>query len=153
MRLGDLLDDGLAHHCTPSLAWRRALALTLNHFMSSLTESASSIFQMASMALCLADLVITGEGRLDGQTIHGKTPAGVARLAKEQGIPVVAIAGTLGAGYEAVYNAGIDAAFSICPGPVSLSDAMAHATEWLAGTGEAIARVWRASGGRHAPGL
>lgn len=89
-----------------------------------------------------ADVVVTGEGRLDGQTAHGKTPAGVARLAKDRAIPVVAVAGTLGEGYEAAYDLGIDAVFSICSGPMGLNEAMANAKSLLADTAEAIARTW-----------
>jgi glycerate kinase len=58
------------------------------------------------------DLVITGEGRLDGQTIHGKAPAGVARIAKKLGIPVIAICGCLGPDAGNVQRAGIAAFFS-----------------------------------------
>jgi glycerate kinase len=49
-----------------------------------------------------ADLVITGEGRLDGQTQYGKTVAGVARIAREEGVPVIAVPGALGDGWESV---------------------------------------------------
>src|SRR5690606_36056746 len=59
-----------------------------------------------------AALVLTGEGRMDAQTLHGKTPAGVARIAHAAGVPVVALAGSLGEGYEALYPVGISAAFS-----------------------------------------
>ena len=90
-----------------------------------------------------ADLVITGEGRLDAQTAHGKTPAGVARIAKEAGVPVVAVAGMLGEGYAALYEIGIDAMFSICPGPVEVAEAMGRAGELLENTAEALARLWR----------
>lgn len=90
-----------------------------------------------------ADLVITGEGRLDGQTVHGKTPVGVARVAKRLGIPVVAVAGSLGAGYPGVYNEGIDAVFSICPSPISLAEAIARAEDLLTNTAENIARMWK----------
>jgi glycerate kinase len=89
-----------------------------------------------------ADLVFTGEGRLDGQTAHGKTPVGVARIARSMGIPVVALAGALGDGYEAAYAHGVTAAFCICPKPVTLADAVAQAPEWLAGVAEAVMRLW-----------
>ena len=92
-----------------------------------------------------ADLVITGEGRLDGQTAHGNTPIGVARIAKRLGIPVIALAGTLGPGWESLYGLGIDAMFAICPGPIALNDSMARAEELLSDTAEAIARVWLAA--------
>lgn len=55
------------------------------------------------------DLVITGEGSIDSQTVFGKTPVGVAKYAKKRNIPVIAIAGQAKEGYEAVYDAGIDA--------------------------------------------
>jgi glycerate kinase len=93
-----------------------------------------------------ADLVITGEGRLDGQTAHGKTPVGVARIAKRQGIPVIAVAGALGAGYEELYERGIDAVFSICQGPVGLAEAIERVEELLASAAESIARLWKAAG-------
>ena len=60
-----------------------------------------------------ADVVITGEGRLDGQTVMGKAPIGVARLAKRYGKRVLAFSGILGDGVEAVNAAGIDAYFPI----------------------------------------
>ena len=55
------------------------------------------------------DLVITGEGKIDGQTIFGKTPIGVAKLAKKYGKPVIGICGVVDEGYEKVYENGIDA--------------------------------------------
>lgn len=55
-----------------------------------------------------ADLILTGEGRVDGQTLHGKAPLGVARLAKELGKPVVCIAGSIGPDAHLLYAAGID---------------------------------------------
>jgi glycerate kinase len=58
------------------------------------------------------DVVITGEGRMDGQTVFGKTPAGVTRIAKKLGLPVVAICGSLGKGVHEVHSIGIDAYFS-----------------------------------------
>ena len=60
-----------------------------------------------------ADLVITGEGRIDSQTIHGKAPIGVARVAKRFGKPVIAIAGSLSPDVNVVYEYGIDAVFSV----------------------------------------
>jgi glycerate kinase len=94
-------------------------------------------------ALQGADLVITGEGRLDAQSLHGKTPVGVARQAQAAGVPVVALAGSLGEGYEELYAAGIDAAFSLTPGPVSLEQACADAAVQLQARTSDIARLWR----------
>lgn len=89
-----------------------------------------------------AHLVFTGEGRMDAQTLLGKTPAGVARYAQRQGIPVIAIAGSLGEGYEALYAAGITAAFSLAPGPVTLEQACAGAEGYLRQRAGDCMRVW-----------
>ncbi|MBU1330331.1 MAG: glycerate kinase [Gammaproteobacteria bacterium] len=94
-------------------------------------------------ALRGADLVITGEGRLDEQSLHGKTPVGVARQARVAGVPVVALAGSLGEGYEQLYAVGIDAAFSLTPGPITLEQACADAAAQLRARAGDIARVWR----------
>ncbi len=71
-----------------------------------------------------ADLVITGEGNTDFQTVFGKAPVGVAKAAKKYNIPVVCISGGLGDGYESVFDKGIDAIVSISSGPVSLDECM-----------------------------
>lgn len=95
-----------------------------------------------------ADLLVTGEGRLDGQTLHGKTPLGVARLAQAAGVPVVALGGSLGPGYEALHEQGVSAAFSLCEGPQSLAEAMACAEPQIESRMRAIARLWRVAQGR-----
>ncbi|QNH10718.1 glycerate kinase [Xanthomonas sp. SI] len=74
-----------------------------------------------------ADLVITGEGRLDRQSVHGKTPLGVARIARRHGKPVVAIAGGLGAGAELLHAHGIDAMFGAVQRACTLEQALAEA--------------------------
>lgn len=74
-----------------------------------------------------ADLVITGEGRIDFQTIQGKTPVGVARVAKRHGKPVIGIAGSLGAEVGVVHEHGIDAVFSVLSTPCTLDDALRDA--------------------------
>lgn len=89
-----------------------------------------------------ADLAITGEGRLDAQSLHGKTPVGVARVAAAAGVPVIALAGSLGEGYVRVHDNGIAAAFSLTPGPTSLAQAMAGAAVELEARAEELARLW-----------
>lgn len=74
-----------------------------------------------------ADLVITGEGRIDSQTIHGKTPIGVARVARRYGKPVIAIAGCVGTDSALVHQHGIDAAFAAVGRACTLEDALAEA--------------------------
>ena len=78
-----------------------------------------------------ASLVITGEGRIDSQTIHGKTPVGVARIAKAAGCRVIGIAGSLSNDSEVVYEHGFDAVFSIVPGPMELQEALVTGAENL----------------------
>lgn len=80
--------------------------------------------------LAKADLVITGEGRLDGQTLFGKAPIGVAKRAKKYGKPVIALTGSIGNGYRDVYQGGIDAVFAIQNGPCTLEESMNN-TEFL----------------------
>ncbi len=89
-----------------------------------------------------ADLVITGEGKLDRQTIYGKAPMGVARLAKEYRRPVIGIAGTLGPGSELLYRHGFTSVFSIMEKPVTLSQAINDAESLLANTCERIIRLF-----------
>lgn len=98
-----------------------------------------------------ASLVITAEGSLDTQSTHGKTPVGVAGLARRQGVPVVALAGKLGPGYRAVYDCGIGAAFSIVPGPMDLAEAVARADDLLADAAEAVVRLWALGQNRITP--
>lgn len=90
-----------------------------------------------------ADWVISGEGSCDFQTLRGKTPMGVARIAQKHGVPVVILAGTLGEGYEALYEHGIVAAFSIVSGPMTLADACQDASRLLQERARDVARVWQ----------
>ena len=78
-------------------------------------------------AMMDADLVITGEGRLDGQTIQGKIPMGVARVAQQFRVPVIALAGCFGDGAAAIHGHGIDAAFTIVNRPCTLLEALTEA--------------------------
>lgn len=88
-----------------------------------------------------ADLVITGEGRIDRQTAFGKTLMGVAKCAKKQNIPVIALCGQLGKGWQKVHALGIDAVFSIVPGPVSIQESIKNARFFLESTAQQIARI------------
>ncbi|MFI8479754.1 glycerate kinase [Pseudomonas sp. NPDC078700] len=103
------------------------------------------VAELSGLAAALqgADLAITGEGRLDAQTMHGKTPIGVARLAKAAGVPVVVVAGSLGEGYQRTYAGGVDAAFSLTSGPMSLEQALSDAAAELQARTTDIARLWQ----------
>lgn len=87
-----------------------------------------------------ADFVLTGEGRIDFQTVYNKAPIGVARRAKQRGIPVLAVCGSLGRGFEDVYAEGIDAVVSILSAPLTLEEASVRAGELIA---DAVAGAMR----------
>ena len=88
-----------------------------------------------------ADWVITGEGRFDAQTLRGKTPFGVARIAQQHDVPVVVLAGTLGEGYQTMYEHGVNAAFAVTSGPMGLEYACTHAAQLLTDRARDIARL------------
>ncbi|MFQ1015666.1 glycerate kinase [Avibacterium paragallinarum] len=90
-----------------------------------------------------ADLVITGEGRMDGQSAYGKTPIGVAKTAKQFGKPVIAIVGCLREDYEVVYEEGIDAVFPIIRQLDSLENTLRSGKENLISTAQNIARFYQ----------
>ena len=89
-----------------------------------------------------ADLVFTAEGKIDSQTAYGKVPTGVAKKAKEFGLPVIAIAGEVADDYRVVYQHGIDAVLSIAPGPISLSQSMTEAERLVTDTAERAIRLF-----------
>lgn len=91
-----------------------------------------------------ADLVVTGEGRIDFQSALGKVPVGVASRAKKiRNVPVIAIAGAKGEGCETLYNFGIDAIFDTVPGVMPLEDVMRQAEVNLEKTSENVFRLFQ----------
>ncbi|MET7142606.1 glycerate kinase [Xanthomonas sp. PPL139] len=78
-----------------------------------------------------ADLLVTGEGRLDGQSAQGKVPVGLARIARRHGVPVLAIAGGLGDGASALHAQGIDALFGAVQRVSTREAALADAADAL----------------------
>ena len=90
-----------------------------------------------------AYLVITGEGRLDSQSLRGKVVVGVARRARALGVPVVALVGSSETDIAAAYDAGVTAVFPINPAPTTLSEALARARTHLAFTAENVLRFAR----------
>jgi glycerate 2-kinase len=88
-----------------------------------------------------ADLIFTGEGKIDSQSLQGKVPIGVARRAKQAGVDVVAVVGTIGNDIDAAYDLGISAIFSINPEPVSFEIAKLKSKENLAMTMDNIMRI------------
>lgn len=88
-----------------------------------------------------ANLVITGEGRLDASTVYNKAPVGVARRGAALGIPVIALAGSLGRGFEAVYEHGISAAVCIVDRPLSMRVSVARTSDMLTSATERAMRL------------
>lgn len=93
-----------------------------------------------------ADLVVTGEGGINHQTVFGKTPICVAAAAKKYDVPVIAICGSVGEGYEAVYDAGIDAVFSSLSEIVLIEDLPEKAAKHVRQASENIARLIKSVG-------
>ncbi|MCM2129822.1 glycerate kinase [Larsenimonas rhizosphaerae] len=94
-------------------------------------------------ALSDASLVITGEGRVDGQSLSGKTPIGIARRARDAGVPVVVLAGSLGEGWTAIHDEGVTATWALSDRPMALEEALARCAELLADRSEAVWRLWQ----------
>ncbi|WP_159520345.1 glycerate kinase [Sunxiuqinia indica] len=92
-------------------------------------------------AIQKADIVITGEGKMDAQTKQGKTPWGVAQLAKKHQKRCIGIAGFLGDGYRELYDEGFTSIFAIPHGPISLDESLRKAPELLADKAEQIFRL------------
>jgi len=88
-----------------------------------------------------ADMVWTGEGSIDFQTQYGKTPLGVATVAKKYNKPVIALAGRVGEGIEILHENGIDSIFGITKGATSLEEALAKGQENIEKTSENIVRL------------
>ena len=88
-----------------------------------------------------ADLVITGEGRVDSQSAYGKLTQAVAEAARRAGVPVVAIAGGTADGYEGLYEVGLGALEIIIDRPMTLGDAMAQAESLIETAAERLARM------------
>ncbi|MFC0187127.1 glycerate kinase [Fictibacillus aquaticus] len=88
-----------------------------------------------------ADLVLSGEGQIDYQTVRGKTPFGVAQVGSAAGVPVVLLAGSIGSGAEVLYEHGVQSYFSIVSRPMTVEEAMCDAFELLADATEQVIRV------------
>ena len=91
-----------------------------------------------------AALVVTGEGRMDGQTVYDKAPIIVAHLAQRRGIPVVAVAGTLGGGYEAVLEHGVVLVEAAAPHEMPRHEAISQAYGLVAAATARSRPRWKA---------
>lgn len=88
-----------------------------------------------------SDIIITGEGKMDGQTQHGKLISGLCKLAGKYKVPVVAVCGALSVLPAQIEQLGLRAAFSISQGPATLADSLVHAAENLEKTAYNVGRI------------
>lgn len=154
----DALDRGLRHF---SRVARRDLGVTLERlegggaagglgaglvafFGAHLVRGVDLVFDAAGVeeAVKRADLVLTGEGAVDGQTAEGKAPSGVAVLAKRHGKPCVLLTGNLRGDLGRLHELGVTSVFSVAPGPCTLADSMKSGAAWLSDTAERAVRLW-----------
>ena len=92
-------------------------------------------------ALKDSDIVFTGEGRIDFQTKFGKAPYGVAKEAEKIGLPVIAICGEIGEGYDELYNHGFTSIFSIVNKPMTLEDSIKDSKKLINDVSERVIRL------------
>lgn len=90
------------------------------------------------------DMIITGEGRIDGQSIYGKVPVGIAEVAKPYNIPVIALVGSIGSDASKVYDYGITSIMSILDNPMPLEQAISRAEDLLVDSAERMMRLIKA---------
>ncbi|GAB2548921.1 glycerate kinase [Gracilibacillus alcaliphilus] len=102
------------------------------------------VLEYSRMAAFLSDanLVITGEGKVDGQTASGKTPLGVAQLAQKHDVPTIIIAGAVGAGAEILHSYGVVSIHSLINQPMPLEEAVDQAAVLLESSTEQIVRTY-----------
>jgi glycerate kinase len=100
------------------------------------------VIEIVDLANSLVDanLVITGEGRVDNQTIHGKTPMGVAKVAKSCNLPVICIAGSVEDGADFTHQLGIDEIYSVTEGDYDLTEVLIEAEHKLTQAAQNIAK-------------
>ena len=128
----------------PSTGAAGGLAGGLYAFLNARLESgAETLLDLMNVDEHLrdTDLVITGEGQIDGQTIFGKGPAGVAKLAAKYNVPTIAIAGCLADDSGVVYEHGIDGLMSSVKCPMTLDDAIENAQVLVESASERALRL------------
>ena len=121
---------GVDVRATPGGGAAGALSAGLMAFLGGRIESGIDLIVDLlpfDQALAGADLLITGEGRMDEQTLHGKGPVGIARRASQYGVPAVALVGGLEIDDALLHDGGIWAALPIIPAPMPLATALAEA--------------------------
>lgn len=154
----EILDRNLKHYSSviketlgkdfsdvPGAGAAGGLGFSLMAFLNAKIRSGIDIVMEASNIdekVKSCDIVITGEGNSDFQTAYGKAPAGIARIAKKYGKPVVILSGGLGKNYKDLYDVGVTSMFSIVDRPMTLQEAMINAKKLIADRTEDIIRIF-----------
>lgn len=140
-------DLGISPEMIPGSGAAGGLGAGLVSFLgASLNKGIDVVMELVGLRDRLNDaaLVITGEGQIDFQTQFDKAPAGVARLAKQAGVPCIAICGSVGQRIDELYDIGITGVFSICSRPLNLEHAMNDSASLLTAAAEQVVRAFMA---------
>lgn len=150
------LDDALARYATlleaggkplhqgPGAGAAGGLGFALQWLGARYRSGADTLLELVGFGRLLhgADWVMTGEGRSDAQTLHGKAPCAVARRARQAGVPVALLSGQIDAQAQAALGALFDALYAVARSPEEVSAAMRHPERQLAHAAERVARNW-----------
>lgn len=155
-----ILDEGLQHYAEklkevynrdfasiPGAGAAGGLGAGLMAFLNAALKSGiDEILQLIEIepAIQTTDLVITGEGRIDGQSLSGKAPIGIARIAKRYRVPTIAIVGSQSLDIEAVYQAGIAGVFDIINQPLTLEQAIQQTPKLVEATAKNAISIYGA---------
>lgn len=129
----ELLDPESTHRDLPGAGAAGGTGFALFLLGAQQRSGADVVFELADVDTLLdrADVVVTGEGKLDEQTLQGKGPAEIARRARERGLPVAAVAGAITLDGDQLRAAGIDRAWDLTSRAGSVQEAMANTSTWL----------------------
>ncbi|WP_225744958.1 glycerate kinase [Marinilactibacillus sp. Marseille-P9653] len=147
-RYADIIEKETSHHYqnAPGSGAAGGLGFALQVFCrAELTSGIEEVLKLIKIeeALKKADLVITGEGNMDGQSVQGKAPVGVARLAKKYGLPVIAIVGGREKDLSKIYHSGIDLVIDTVNRPMTLQEAISDVEALLIEAGETAFRAYQ----------
>jgi glycerate kinase len=141
----DILDSPSKLHDRPGAGAAGGLGFGLRAFLDArLERGIELVLDLLDFdsAVRDADLIVTGEGAIDEQTVHGKVPSGVAQRARRFGVPVIAIGGTVPPDANALFRHGVGGLLSICHSPMSLREAMDNAASLLETAAERAVRLF-----------
>jgi len=143
----EVLDPDAAYRDAPGAGAAGGTGFALFLLGAEQRSGADAVFELADVDALLerADVVVTGEGKLDEQTLHGKGPAEIARRAQDRGLPVAAVAGAVTLDDDQLHAAGIVRAWDLTAQAGSVQEAMENTGPWLIDVGRDLG-VWVASG-------